>query len=1433
MAGITSTLNIAQGALIAQQYGLTVTGHNIANANNPDYSRQNADHLNNTPALYAGHLFGTGVAVDQVKQTVDQLLENRLSDEKAVQAGLEEAESYMSVLEGFFDENSEAGINSIMTDFWNSWHDISDNPLGTSERVAVYENGKKMSQRLNSAATDLINMEGEINSEIDSTITQINEITSRIAGLNQEILGLELNRTANDQRDQRNALVDELATYIDVDTFEQTNGSLVVNVAGGLTVVNGVDNYELGLEGPQVVWQGSYGSTIDISDRIDGGKLGGWLEVRDEVIPKYRNEIDTLAREMIWAVNYQHSQGAGLEYFTDGITGDYKADQSRLLSSLDYGDKIDYSRDFAMWVKDDTTSDTQYRKTEMDMGISQAAISDWQGVVPNSEQSRYKLTVMDSAILGKKEVTETDGINLAEVRGSTGDVAAALNGVIADQIISVFDGPSGTQKFEIKDAGGDAQRSAASIAEALSAIDGVEAHASDNSATFDVANITNAHDGDEIKFSLYVEGVVHAQSFVRDSDSGTLAEQFENAIRNASETINNINDDQDLVADGMTITSSAGRTLGVQDFEVQDNAGVRLENFVNFDADATVSFAVDSNGTPATTTTVSVDLSGIDITDQAAMSSAFAAAMERDLADKPFSVEHDPSTNSVILRTTDGSDITIKNGGGYTDVDAGFDMVPLSGSVDPGNVDNVLDFTGGADTATYNAVTTSRDYMVFSGRGTGVAIHENSSAVPGDGKAGVIAGTVTIITEPGMSIYSDATGAGGLFNGHFGKTGSSIMTLGGDGGFSNFTAGETISFDVDGNSVSFMVPSPGDVINYTDQEGNPATFTVGAGGISELQLAIMLTQEINNDFAGADPDYQVVRTGKSVSIIKDKALDDPIEITNFTESDIVPLGDGNNAALRTSTGTGTTTHDPVNDLLESGNTYRDFSTSSLYTDEGIIKWEKYDADGIFTGEEGLISVEDEGRMSILEQGGPSLSFEISRGSLVAGNTLTVNTDTAGRPDPLNFRVRGEANSKNELYQFTVVSGGKVGELPGQGEEPLVIEWKNNISSGSFEIEGSDPPITPGAPVDVEVDGMTLKFYDGTLFKDDVFTITTDSAGTPVSLNDQGQPTGEISSDWHWSLDSFADEFNRRSEGMKASVTLDNRMNFESSDEYYAVTNVNYSASNGFVQDNVTITVKDWSALNFKADDLQFVRNSDGSWGLLNDPTGGVATFIPDGGDDDGFGIDFSGDGLADMEISFAKKVTGQGYVELDLVKRSAGDLSFAFSDDATTDDSGLLAALGINTFFKGHDAISMETNGKVSDTKYITAAVIDSQTGEISQGDNSNALYLADVQYREITMKQWEYDRGSDVGTSLVSTTLDNYYSTMMGTMGIKARSVKSSREFADIMVNNMTQQRDAVSAVSLDEEMIKLIKYQHAFSAASKLVTVSDEMLNTLIGMR
>ena len=85
----------------------------------------------------------------------------------------------------------------------------------------------------------------------------------------------------------------------------------------------------------------------------------------------------------------------------------------------------------------------------------------------------------------------------------------------------------------------------------------------------------------------------------------------------------------------------------------------------------------------------------------------------------------------------------------------------------------------------------------------------------------------------------------------------------------------------------------------------------------------------------------------------------------------------------------------------------------------------------------------------------------------------------------------------------------------------------------------------------------------------------------------------------------------------------------------------------------------------------------------------------------------------------------------------------------------------------------------------------------------------------------------------MTTATLDGYYSTMLGSLGVDAKNIQTSKEFSTLMVNYITEQRDSISAVSLDEEMIKLMEYQHAFAAASKLVKTADEMLNTIIGMR
>lgn len=1419
MAGITSTLSIAKTAVATQQYGLNVTGQNIANVNNPDYSVQTAEHKNRTPASYGGFLFGTGVEMEQIQQSVDKLLEERLTNEISLQSSFDEQESYMRILESYFDVSSETSITSVMTEFWNSWHDLSNNPNGSSERVSVFEVGKKLSGSFESTVLSLDALSNDVDLDIDSAVIRVNSLSEQIARLNVEIAGNELSRTANDQRDQRNRLLDELGDLVDVSIYEHSDGTITVNAANSFSIISGADTVNLKTTENDVVWEGSSSGDTIITDKIISGRIGGLIEMRDAVIPKYRAEVNELSREMIWAINYQHSQGTGLEYISEPVTGDYTTDDSRWISSFHFGDKLDSSKDFTMWMEDTTTSTTEYNKIDIDMDVSDATITNWQGVAPGSLQYKYQLTVVDDGVLGDKQVTETDGDGLARVWGLTVSpatattVAMTLDQAIAEQTLRVYNGPDGTQIINVMDSGGQARRSAASVAEALNAISGVEAFASETNVTFDTGSITNADNGDEVQFSLYVDGLLETVSFVRDSSIGTLQEQFEDALLTSVESINNTNDDDDLKASGLTITSSAGKTLGVEDFNVIDNAGVALSNFSNFNEGDTVTFTIDSmTGTSAAdTTNISVDLDEVDINDQVELINAFGNELISVLDSSIFTVVKDFSTNTIKIRTIDGTDIRLRDAGSDTDNNATIDLASLTGTTaDGGNVDNILDFTAAAnDEVQFNASTSAADDLGFTSQGTTATINESTAGAVN--KTAVITGTLTVVLEPGMDIRTTVSGAGsgGLFDSSLAKVGSSILTLGGDGGFSGFNAttaaGETISFDIDGTTITFN--------------------TSAAGGTSDIALATLIETELN---AALGTNYEVVRTASSVSIIKAEDQDDPIVIDNFTDSF------NSNATINIRTGTGTGTNQPENDMIDTDptQTFRNSSTSTLYSDEAIIMWERLDTNGIRTGASGLVHVEDAGSAVITESGVDTLTFDISEGKLVAGNTLLLNTDTSGRPDPLNFTVTGQANSINDIYRFRVVSGGKVGEEPSGTDPDITIEWTNSVESGSFTIEGSTPPITPDTPVEISVDGMNLRFFDGTLLEDDVFTITIGDGGLPMFETASGDLTGEKMADWHWTIDSFADEFNRIAPGVKATATLDNRLKFEASDEYYTMRNVEYSGENGFDDENVTVAVTNWEAVNFQASDLRFERSAAGVWGYLNDPTGGALELVPEGGDDDGFGVDFTGDGLADIKIEFKERVTGYGYVEFDLQRRNMQDIGFAFSD-SDSQAAGLVAAAGINTFFEGYNSLTMGVNEKLSDTRLIGAATINSETGEISQGDNTNSLAMADVQFQELQMKLWTYRSGVDPQSSITNASLDDFYTQMVGSLGIKSRSIKNSKEFADIMVNNITEQRNSISSVSLDEEMIRLMKFQHAFSAASKLLTVSDEMLNTLISMR
>jgi len=359
MSSLGMVFNIATSALAAQQYAIDVTAHNIANVNTEGYSRQIPTLQGKQAVLYQGVILGLGVKTEQVTRSVDQFIENKLMQEKSNLSSSQEMEKYMQVIEGIFSENSEVSISSMLSDYWNLWNDISNNPSGSSERIALYEHSVLMSEQFKSLAPDLNQIQIDITNAVTVGVERINQITSEIAQINVEIVGMETNNNvANDLRDKRNALVSELNEYLDIKTFEQSNHSLTIIAVRGCTLVQGDSNYELemgGSNGDRVTWQDSGGNYVDITNHITNGKLGGWLDLRDNIISKYELDLGEMAKEFIWSVNQQHSQGVGLEGFST-VTGTCDVLNSgeelgTLESGLDYYEKIS-DGNFNLWVYD-------------------------------------------------------------------------------------------------------------------------------------------------------------------------------------------------------------------------------------------------------------------------------------------------------------------------------------------------------------------------------------------------------------------------------------------------------------------------------------------------------------------------------------------------------------------------------------------------------------------------------------------------------------------------------------------------------------------------------------------------------------------------------------------------------------------------------------------------------------------------------------------------------------------------------------------------------------------------------------------------------------------------------------------------------------------------------------------------------------------------
>jgi flagellar hook-associated protein 1 FlgK len=319
MSNVFGILNTGRTALLTQQKAIDVTGHNIANVNTDGYSRQRVNMETNEPYSSQPGQTGTGVRAAEIQRIYDRFLGAQINNENQNLGNWETQKGVLERVEIIFDESSGYGLNQAMSEFWNAWQDLANNPSDFAGRAALLAKSETMTATFNNIYSNLEQIQTDIDTSIMGTVKEINSIAEWIAGLNQKIALTEVGgQNANDYRDSRDLLLKELSLKINIDSFENSDGKVTVLVAGGRPLVENISSWNLSTQPDvdsdfqDIAWTDSDGNLVDITDSISGGKLKGWLEARDVTIPDYLSKLDNLAEGIITEVNDLHKAGLGL-----------------------------------------------------------------------------------------------------------------------------------------------------------------------------------------------------------------------------------------------------------------------------------------------------------------------------------------------------------------------------------------------------------------------------------------------------------------------------------------------------------------------------------------------------------------------------------------------------------------------------------------------------------------------------------------------------------------------------------------------------------------------------------------------------------------------------------------------------------------------------------------------------------------------------------------------------------------------------------------------------------------------------------------------------------------------------------------------------------------------------------------------------------------
>ena len=314
--------SIGLSGLSAAQKALDIIGNNMANAATEGYHRQRVELAPAYMAQVGLVLLGGGVDVTGVTRLIDNILEQEILRQ---QSSLEQVRcefNSLRTVENTFAELSGGSLGTVIDEFFNALQDLSVHPGEIVWQNQVVSAAENLAWRFRMLDEFLAGLENGIALEAASTVQEINTLTSQIAGLNDNIRRMEIGGgQTNNLRDERDQLISKLSELVGVETLAREFGVVDVTVAG-IPVVTGVDAIalEVGLREDGNLGVSIPGVYSYITD-VEGGRLGGQLSLRNDILVNIHQDLNDLAGAIIQQINRYHVQGAGSEGSFTQLTG--------------------------------------------------------------------------------------------------------------------------------------------------------------------------------------------------------------------------------------------------------------------------------------------------------------------------------------------------------------------------------------------------------------------------------------------------------------------------------------------------------------------------------------------------------------------------------------------------------------------------------------------------------------------------------------------------------------------------------------------------------------------------------------------------------------------------------------------------------------------------------------------------------------------------------------------------------------------------------------------------------------------------------------------------------------------------------------------------------------------------------------------------------